>query len=1402
MSGDKATKKKSTTRSPVKTRGISKKSSDGVAATDDNRKKKKTSDALKPAPKQPTAEDPAKLDEDLDPSLADVQLSTLEGKSSSEDESEDDDDDGKVSDEDDGSDDDSSEEESEEPMKSASKPYIAPPTSKKSQSSGSTSTKMSSTSKKSSPASKSSAKKTSSKAKQSSTASTTTTSAFNMRKWLTKEMRLDPAMHSFLLDEGICTPEDLCDIDDESLKTLYHTCAKLGSPIPILCQNRLRIARKGVLVFSRCIGRQIDEKSMSWKCLASFAEEWKSIEKRSKEEIAAFPKLTRDQDPHKYIEAVQLWCSNTFGQGKVSLMYLLREDASPGSPPPLARGCCHSDEYDSLEEEMIDFAPHLGVRYREDNKFLATKIEKSIHSTSYFATVKQLLKKGKGKEAWDSLTTHLATKTYHEDRIDTARDFIQKRTWSADSKQTLQAYVAQFQMHCETLADCNAQGHACSVPDEREKVRLFLNSIQLRGNTATTSILAAAISTVRQDQKGELSNFKLASEHLLNSMPSSKARSKSGDRDRGPSAQVSGVTDSAQKSKKSGKKNKEKSESQPAYHAGQIKSGVGKTGVHLRYHTTEEFKALSAAQKEELVEWLSKRRKQNNNLLRRNKKLVAKVAALEAATATPASTSPKFTEADVTAAVASAVAKLLDGKPPSRKKAKISSTAAVPSAEEESVADDEEDSSDASSSEEEEESSSDEEESDSELNAAAEQAMKKLVPTAPGLRKRKSPSSETQKRSKKRRATQSNMILRASIANASAVDNYGKVDKAESTTQLDSHANWWVLSDDCTVFNEYKKKISVAGFSTEVGTLPEVPIVDAALAYHCPYSDKVYILIVSKALWVPSMAHNLACPFIMREAGIEVNEKAKQHCESPTVEEHSIYDPSTELRIPLQLDGIFSCFPTRALTKEEYRNIQWYIDRGRVVHLCPKVPNWDPNDSYYADRETSYLDCDGNIVEELLQPRPKLNLVESAEIASLYSKLPVLSVDAKDDLIDAACDTFPEVSSVNDSRMDTLCRLGDDPIAAIIASVDPLLNEEEFKQRISDVQLETSVGLTAGCMSLSTFDDDDFIFTKIGHALDIAAATISAVTTGKADGVSAEALSKCWRISYADAARTLQTTTQLIQHDVNGTLSRNFGTSDRALRYRRIQSIFFMDTLIIGKNAHSVRGYKYVQVFASDKGFVYIYLMTSLTEIPIAVKNFTKEVGIPDTLVADAHPNQKDKKVRSYCLEIGTKLRILEESTQWANFSERIIGLLKEVTRKDIRETDAPIIFWCYAMERRVAIMNLTSKSDFKLRGANPYLATFGQTGDISNICHFTFFDWCYYRDNTEGYPNMRENLGRCLGPTRNEGNEMAQWILTKKGTVIVRRTLRKLTPHELSPTKCGDAQAPTIHAGHPISIW
>ena len=57
-------------------------------------------------------------------------------------------------------------------------------------------------------------------------------------------------------------------------------------------------------------------------------------------------------------------------------------------------------------------------------------------------------------------------------------------------------------------------------------------------------------------------------------------------------------------------------------------------------------------------------------------------------------------------------------------------------------------------------------------------------------------------------------------------------------------------------------------------------------------------------------------------------------------------------------------------------------------------------------------------------------------------------------------------------------------------------------------------------------------------------AFIGATSATTPTGISAETLSKIWRIDHATAARTLKVTTQLNHQGGSEKLSRNFGTND------------------------------------------------------------------------------------------------------------------------------------------------------------------------------------------------------------------------------------------------------------------
>ena len=113
-------------------------------------------------------------------------------------------------------------------------------------------------------------------------------------------------------------------------------------------------------------------------------------------------------------------------------------------------------------------------------------------------------------------------------------------------------------------------------------------------------------------------------------------------------------------------------------------------------------------------------------------------------------------------------------------------------------------------------------------------------------------------------------------------------------------------------------------------------------------------------------------------------------------------------------------------------------------------------------------------------------------------------------------------------------------------------------------------------------------------------------------------------------------------------------------------------------------------------------------------------------------------------------------------------------------DENSSLIFWDYCAERRALITNMTAKDLFQLRGQTPHFATFGEEGDISNICQFGWYEWVYFRETTGKFPYPSHVLGRCLGPAKNEENEMTQQVLRQNGEIFPRRTMRKLTPDEL----------------------
>jgi hypothetical protein len=440
--------------------------------------------------------------------------------------------------------------------------------------------------------------------------------------------------------------------------------------------------------------------------------------------------------------------------------------------------------------------------------------------------------------------------------------------------------------------------------------------------------------------------------------------------------------------------------------------------------------------------------------------------------------------------------------------------------------------------------------------------------------------------------------------------------------------------------------------------------------------------------------------------------------------------------------GTFSYFPTTKPTESDLN------DPNDVYIITPT--HWNPHSDSYARNEESMIGWEG----EMVQPKDRVQVVldDIPEDEAMVSSL--LLCNKEEDVIDSMV--------ADDSPSD------DDDEDSFAGALSKRAEIGNFKMSIGSTTASDATYLTVPSddeWSTSSEEEVESTWTDLEEDID---AYLSSATASFATGVTPEHLSKVWRISHKEAKRTIDVTSQGSVRPKGPNMSRNYSTNDRMLRYKRIKDYFFMDTFFATKKGgKSSRGHTCCQLFVTDKGFIYVVPMKRKGEVLQAMKQFAKEIGAPEAFVADMSGEQMSKEVKTFCTEIGTTLRALEEGTPWANKAELYIGLIKEAVRKDMKESNSPMVFWDYCLERRARIHNLTAKPNFKLHGTNAHTQTLLEEGDISSLCQFGWYQWCYYREHTAKFPNQQEVLGRVLGPARGEGNEMAQWILKGNGKVV-----------------------------------
>ena len=140
-------------------------------------------------------------------------------------------------------------------------------------------------------------------------------------------------------------------------------------------------------------------------------------------------------------------------------------------------------------------------------------------------------------------------------------------------------------------------------------------------------------------------------------------------------------------------------------------------------------------------------------------------------------------------------------------------------------------------------------------------------------------------------------------------------------------------------------------------------------------------------------------------------------------------------------------------------------------------------------------------------PLPRKELIGDGDLSALYAE-PISVAD-----FELWCDKVAQVSSVTmalEMPDNETVNMNEDPIRAHIADTSVMFDPCYFKDAINERAQQSRVAMAAGATHSS--DKGCELFAELESAISDATAALSSVSAGNRTGISADILSKIWRI--------------------------------------------------------------------------------------------------------------------------------------------------------------------------------------------------------------------------------------------------------------------------------------------------
>lgn len=397
------------------------------------------------------------------------------------------------------------------------------------------------------------------------------------------QMDIPAATFVYIQTQGIRTPDDLKDFTDNEIDDVVRACRRPPGNLPAFefgaqSAKRLKVACK-LVRFYELIGRNLTAANIQWDPhMREFEIAMKNLEDLKSKE-PTIPTLV-GTSVMKWTDPFKAYLNQCVGPRMVPLSYIVRPNvAVPAACPPQAVDVPYSAEHGSVKADMIARASHTGEAYNTDNYAVYYKLVEATNGTNKSTTVLKYRASENGREAYLALISSHAGKEVWQKVIIDNEKVIRDQIWKGNSSYTLTKHCEAHRTAFEHLEHASLEV-PYEVPNDHTRITYLFKSIE-----NSDPELRAAIAAVNMDEDPD--GIRYDFERCVRKItPADPVAMKRAGGKRG-SAEISSAVSFSEGTKE----------------GSSMKSGIGTTGVHLRYHVREDYLKLSTDQQDELREW-------------------------------------------------------------------------------------------------------------------------------------------------------------------------------------------------------------------------------------------------------------------------------------------------------------------------------------------------------------------------------------------------------------------------------------------------------------------------------------------------------------------------------------------------------------------------------------------------------------------------------------------------------------------------------------------------------------------------------------------------------------------------------------------------------------------------------